>query len=343
MSGVMTHGEFLALVDDCIAQGKQVIGPSLVKPGLWLYARLEDARAFVPNTDGFVRPRNSIKEFLFPRHEKLYNYRFDGQSLSLEDCDPTSADMVIVGARPCDAAALPILDHLFAWDYPDKFYAERRRRTTVVTLACTEGDDECFCTSVGLGPAAEAGSDALLVPLDGHTYEVRALTEKGEALFQGKTRSSERADQPWSGPKQRAEIEGLKDFLAQHYEDAAWKDLARRCLGCGVCAYTCPTCHCFDMVDEGNALGGCRVKNWDSCQFRMFTVHASGHNPRSAQFHRQRQRLQHKFRIYPEKFGPLLCTGCGNCGRNCPVGLGILSVVREIAEAAAAPPAEAAP
>jgi ferredoxin len=45
---------------------------------------------------------------------------------------------------------------------------------------------------------------------------------------------------------------------------------------------------------------------------------------------RQRQRILHKFAIYPEKFGEILCTGCGNCTRNCPVGLGVLSVVTEI-------------
>ena len=40
------------------------------------------------------------------------------------------------------------------------------------------------------------------------------------------------------------------------------------------------------------------------------------------QAQRQRQRIYHKFHIYPEKFGAVLCTGCGNCTRNCPVGPG---------------------
>ena len=70
---------------------------------------------------------------------------------------------------------------------------------------------------------------------------------------------------------------------------------------CGACAYTCPTCHCFDIADEGNPRGWARVKNWESCQFSLFTAHASGHNPRESQ--PQRQRIFHKFRIYPEKFG----------------------------------------
>ena len=33
--------------------------------------------------DGFIRPPNSIKEFVFPRHEKLYGYRFEGKQIEL--------------------------------------------------------------------------------------------------------------------------------------------------------------------------------------------------------------------------------------------------------------------
>ena len=62
-------------------------------------------------------------------------------------------------------------------------------------------------------------------------------------------------------------------------------------------------------------------------------THASGHNPRHAQGDRQRQRIYHKFYVYPEKFGETLCTGCGNCARNCPVGLGVLPLVTEIPHA----------
>ena len=95
----------------------------------------------------------------------------------------------------------------------------------------------------------------------------------------------------------------MGEVLAAGYERPEWQSLTRRCLGCGACAYTCPTCHCFDIVDEGNAAGGVRVRNWDACQFAMFTAHASGHNPRSVQSQRQRQRIYHKFQVYPEKFG----------------------------------------
>ena len=122
-------------------------------------------------------------------------------------------------------------------------------------------------------------------------------------------------------------------FAKEKFDSPFWREHALACLGCGACAYTCPVCHCFDIVDEGHARQGVRARNWDACQFPLFTLHASGHNPRGSQAERQRQRIYHKFVVYPEKFGEILCTGCGNCARACPAGLGVLPVVAEISHA----------
>lgn len=328
MSEVISLQSLLQLVGDWMRQGKRVFGPVRVKEDLYLYAPLSAPDQLV--LEGLIRPANSIKELLFPRHEKVYRYRFKGHDLELADCDPPADPQIIVGGRPCDAAALPILDAVFNWDFKDKFYNSRREATTVVTLACAEWDDQCFCTSVGLGPAAKQGSDVLLLPYGDGVFEVRCLTSKGHALFAGKTESSVEAAPASQGPPVRFDLQALQAFLNGEYENPVWRDIALRCLGCGACAYTCPTCHCFDIADEGDATGGARVKNWDSCQFGTFTLHASGHNPRATQSQRQRQRIQHKFHFYPEKFGAVLCTGCGNCTRNCPVSLGVLSTVEQI-------------
>lgn len=330
MSDVISESALRALVEAWLKQGKQVAGPTVVKPGLVQYAKLESPEQLA--LAGFIHPANSIKDFVFPRHEKLFTYKDDGQELTLTPTAVPTTERIIVAARPCDAASLPILDKVFNWDTQDASYNARRAATTIVSLACTEWDSQCFCTSVGLGPASERGSDVLLKPLAGSAeFEVAALTEKGKALFTGKTAISEKRAEAVSGPAAKVDLDAVSRFLKTNYENPAWKQMALRCLGCGACTYSCPTCHCFDIVDEGNAARGCRVKNWDACQFGMFTLHASGHNPRPNQGVRQRQRLQHKFNIYPEKFGEILCTGCGNCTRNCPVALGVLTLLRDMA------------
>jgi ferredoxin len=322
MSAVIRQERLRELAGLWAATGVVVAAPVEVKPGLILYARVADGTRM--KLDGFIRPANSIKEFVFPRHEKLYGYRIDGRGVELSDAEVPDTPQVILGARPCDAAALPVLDHIFDWDYRDEFYFRRRAATTVVTLACASHDGACFCTSVGLGPAHEKGSDALLLDLGGGEYEVRALTGKGRALFEGAAAPSGRSAPEIAGPPVRFKNPEVE------FDSPVYQRRTLSCLGCGACAYTCPTCHCFDIADVGGPRGGARVKNWDSCQFALFTLHASGHNPRGTQPERQRQRIYHKFRMYPEKFGEILCTGCGNCQRNCPVGLGVLSVLEAL-------------
>ena len=124
----------------------------------------------------------------------------------------------------------------------------------------------------------------------------------------------------------------MSDVLKEtaHYEDPMWQELASKCFGCGSCTYACPTCHCFDITDEGMAYEGERKKNWDACQFDHFTLHAGGHNPRDAQYKRWRNRFMCKFHIYPEKFKTKGCVGCGRCIRVCPVRLDITEVMEAV-------------
>jgi ferredoxin len=335
MSQRISREALRALVAEWLAAGKKVVGPVRVKAPLVLYAPLGSADALL--LDGWTRPANSIKELVFPRHEALYGYRIAKNRVELVDLAPEIPERIAIGAHPCDAAALTALDKVFNWGCRDEFYNRRRAATTVVTLACSAHDEQCFCTSVGLGPAAERGSDAVLFESDGG-YEVRVVSEKGRRLFGGVAGESAfpaprtggagaSACQPFPARFDPARVAA---FAKEHFEDPFWAELALACVGCGACAYTCPACHCFDMVDEGNGREGLRIRNWDACQFPMFTLHASGHNPRADQGARQRQRIYHKFVMYPEKFGEILCTGCGNCARNCPAGLGVLPAVTEI-------------
>ncbi len=328
MSEIISQDALRTLASEWMAAGTTVAGPVRVKPDLVLYRALKSSDELL--LDGFHRPANSIKEFVFPKTEKLYGYKIRGNSIELIDNSSSEPEQVIVAARPCDAAALPILDLVFNWDFRDEFYNRRRVATTVVTLACNTHDEDCFCTSVGLNPTSDRGSDVVLCELGGGNYEVRCVTDKGQGLFEGRTQKSEQVALQSNGPEKRFDPGAVREFVSTHFEDPFWQEHALTCIGCGTCAFSCPTCHCFDIVDAGPAAGSMRVRTWDSCQFSTFTAHASGHNPRPAQPTRQRQRILHKFAIYPEKFGEILCTGCGNCRRNCPVGLGVLSVVTEI-------------
>ena len=324
MSHIISRAKLEQLIGQLLSAGKLVAGPIETK-GRYFYQQTVEAKAIV--LDSAIMPANSIKEFIFPRSETICSYRHEGKELIVTDAEQSVQEQIIFGARPCDAASLPILDKVFAWDFQDRFFQQRRKNSTIVSLACKAADEHCFCTSVGLSPDTSSGSDAMLLQIGADSFEVRTFTEKGETLFRGHTEESDKTGKSAEPPQIKFDARQVANYLQTHFDDPLFEHTSMRCVGCGACTYVCPTCHCFDIVDVGGASKGERVKNWDTCQFCMFTLHASGHNPRSEQSARQRNRVQHKFSIYPDKFGLVLCTGCGNCTRFCPTSLGIYPVL----------------
>ena len=274
----------------------------------------------------------SPKEHFFAPCEALLSYKAEPGGVTLANAEPAAeSPRVLFGARPCDVSSLPILDKLFAWDYQDAFYQKRRENTTIVSLACDRPDDTCFCTSVDGSPTGEEGADLLLAPLQ-DIYHVRIVSERGAALvetlggfFEETTAAEEQereklVDAWHKAVTKRADTAGLLEALS--FDDPAWETLTPQCVDCGTCTYLCPTCHCFDIQDEGKRGEGQRLRIWDSCAFQDFTRMPHG-QPRPNHFRRYRQRLMHKFKYYPENFGRILCVGCGRCIRHCPVGVDI--------------------
>jgi len=98
-----------------------------------------------------------------------------------------------------------------------------------------------------------------------------------------------------------------------------WQEKSLACLDCGVCSFLCPTCHCFDLCDEG----GGRKRIWDTCTFPLFTKMTSGENPRELRRERLKNRVFHKFVYFKEIHGEIACVGCGRCLAHCPAGIRI--------------------
>jgi len=336
---IISKENLLKLCSDLLKNNVDVI-----TPGEKGYVKIKNENEVALNSKT-KHTKASFKEYIFPKSEPIIYYKKNQNDVEIIEPKVEEKTTVIFGAKPCDIRSINILSKIFNWDYKDEFFNVRANNTVLIGLMCEYADEFCFCTSVNLSPTSVEGSDIFLLPLDENNFAVRIVTEKGtnflksyeNYLTPGNTEKSKAVEAAVKQPEKVFDAEKVKEWITGNFESEYWNSVGRMCLGCAQCAFVCPVCHCFDIVDEDyNYSEGRRMKNWDGCQFDMFTKHASGHNPRNDQTKRYRQRISHKFKYYPDKFDEILCTGCGRCSRGCPVSIDIKGIVTEINELAKA-------
>lgn len=286
----------------------------------------------------------SCKSLFFPVTEVILEYEIGDKGVAVAKT-PATMEMkkrFVFGADVCDAYALKIMDLVFSQEPADEFFMNRRKSTVLAAVLCKAKDVGCFCDQII--PAAEYldAADLIFAELDAKTWAVRSNNGKAAEIF-GKAFSHFVADAGVAdlfpkgqeslfatknpdGSYQFPKLEDLKTFIEKSFNSDVFDTASMNCVGCATCSYNCPTCHCFDIVDEKTYFNGERRKNWDCCAFSLFTLHASGHNPRDAQGQRWRQRLLHKFSVYKDRFGQVACVGCGRCVRLCPAGVNMLEM-----------------
>jgi len=312
-----------------------VIAPAMIDGNI-LFLPVDDPRDIVLEDNSIQPP----KKALFPQTETMFTYTI-GKNMNISASGTDPEKRIIFGIRPCDAKSFAVLDHVFNGEHKDDYYLRRRENTILIGLACKTPDINCFCTSLDSGPGSKADVDVLLTDI-GDRYYLEVVTEKGKALLDERNDLFTPASDDDEGKKQEMhtqaeelmkrsiEVNAIPEKLGRMFESDYWKKISLKCLGCGICTYVCPTCHCFDVQDEMRGFKGRRARMWDSCMYPEYTIHTSGHNPRPARMNRIRNRVYHKFKYYPNNFNEYLCVGCGRCVDKCPVNIDIIDIINTV-------------
>jgi ferredoxin len=343
-----------ALFDALHSRGYTVVGPA-ARDGAIVVAELASAADLpygwgVETEAGRYRLRSrgdtaafghsagpqSWKSVLHPARARMWSADRATGTVTTEPPQPER--YALLGVRPCDLAAIRVLDRVLAGGQnADPIYTSRRDGNLVIAVECTEPGATCFCSSMGTGPNAEAGFDLAMTELvDGarHQFLVWAGTPAGAELLGDLPRqAADEATVRYAGDAVAAaatqmgrslRTEGLPDMLAASRESPHWDDVASRCLTCGNCTMVCPTCFCTTTEDVTDLTGehAERWRRWDSCYDLDFS-YLHGGSVRTSGQSRYRQWISHKLGTWHEQFGSSGCVGCGRCIAWCPTGIDI--------------------
>ncbi|MDL2209739.1 4Fe-4S dicluster domain-containing protein [Desulfovibrio sp. OttesenSCG-928-O18] len=304
------------------------------------------------------KPTESAKHVLFPRSEELFSFAYKrpafgipekGQAvddtsevMKLEVSTPADpAPTVIFGMTGCDAGSVTTFDPIYSGSkFKDVYYLKKRDATILIVRACNEVLSTCFCTWVGGDPANRQNGDILATEVSGGLL-LEPLTDRAEKIMSSTLlKDAEKGLEKTAAEQHKAaresigevpKLKGVDNALFKLFDNAEfWQAESASCLACGACTYLCPTCHCFSITDETAGKSGVRLRSWDTCMASLYTMEASGHNPRMQKAARLKNRVGHKFAYFiRNNDGQISCCGCGRCIRSCPSSVDIRQIVKD--------------
>lgn len=217
---------------------------------------------------------HSFKEALIPISETLFFFTED----SIKESDPIHTGAIIF-LRSCDLHAVKRLDEIYLNNGAEDYYYKRLRdKIKFVLLGCSSPFENCFCVDMGTNISIEY--DASLDVKDGHYY-IDCKVSEWDSLFQNN--AEEMLDVVPSHVEKTSTRVSLPDTYtmdtAAVIKSSMWDEYDSRCIACGRCNFSCPTCTYFTMQDifyTDNGRAGERRRVWASCMVDKFTDVAGG-------------------------------------------------------------------
>ncbi len=255
----------------------------------------------------------TFKEILTPLSQTLFYFTEDEVK---EEALPERGAVVFL--RSCDFHAVKRLDEIYLRNGEEDYYYKRLRdRVKFVVMGCPESFENCFCVDMGTNTCA--GYDASLEIRDGAAF-VDNRNPEWDALFKGQADGEEAVSPAFV--RENAVRVAVPDGLGiEVMKSGMWAEYDTRCIACGRCNFSCPTCTCFTMQDifyTDNGKVGERRRVSASCMVDAYSSVAGGGDYRREYGQRMRFKVLHKVYDFKERFGYHMCVGCGRCDDVCP-------------------------
>ncbi len=321
----MTKDQWFTFVDGLIQDDTRDIIGVQSKGKRFHFGFLESVQDLRLDHDVTLLPP---KKFLLPTHEELF--RFDISKLFEVSCSKPDRPQILIGVHPYDVIAIQQMDAVYQNPPVDDIYEARRKNTLIIASDILSIADRSFAGSLG-NHVVTSGYDLLVTDL-GDTVVIDEGTTAGRDLLKDFGEFQEaltpeiervkrlRAELP-ARYKHKLKIDKFRwtELLLNNYTHPIWDENARKCFSCGTCTLVCPTCFCYDVDDvmDMNMKEGKRVRTWDGCLLRDFTLIGSGEIFRRAPVDRYRHRFYRKGVYLPRRFGFVACVGCGRCATQC--------------------------
>lgn len=346
MEKILSKKNLKRFIDD-LKKKHDVIGPTKSGGGTSTYAyttfgyihKIEDLELCYGSS------MSTLKKFFFPDQQTLYKYKKTGDNVLIEDLHKSwDKEKVFIGLHACDIAAISCLDKVFQQDsFKDLHYIDRRKKSIIIGLTCSEAQTNCFCDIVGSGPDSNKGFDLLMTDL-GDRFFFKTGSNKGKELISAeyfsdatkmdRQKRDEEIAKIRTALGEKIDLQKVTESMPRKYDDQLWHEFSEACYSCGACNMTCPTCHCFAITDKTSMdrSEGKRVLIWDSCHFERFALMGGNINVREERSSRYKHRLYDKFVYDLERYGTVFCVGCGRCQEFCPSHLDIRKALKRLSE-----------
>jgi len=268
-------------------------------------------------------PLNSFKSIFLPPKEELFHERGREYKQAIESQRKT----IVFGMNILDLQAYTLFDHVFEKDI---YYQKRKQNVFVIGLTNGVTDDfrryKVFHQTYEENILEHLMFDVFLERHDNGDFTIFSGSERGQKLLE-KNGLKDYENIEFAGlvPEQGLDPRLLKNRQAIELNEdhPLWAELAEICLSCGKCSMVCPTCFCFDEIDQAELDGTKKSRQWASCFYPEFFKVAGDVKELDLLKKKLYFWYQHKFVRIPDELSYYGCVSCMRCFKVCPVGINI--------------------